>query len=166
MLQRPQPTHCQAESCGEPGCGAAIDQESGPIGQDSLGELVGVVSIRKSPNLYLADLAATAAPVNVVRDHSWGCGWMVLKPLPSLAIGLDAKFGGSGHGLTILRRPRPTVRWAGRAIAGDYKRASTLLSDGFNLVSGRSRTKHVPTPGSVLSSVSLPWLASARMRLE
>src|SRR2546430_3545118 len=77
-------------------------------------------------------------------------------------------FGGSprlrpGGPIPRLRRVLPH-KW-GRATWCQQVGAPWLDRPGFDIASGRSRAKQVPTPGSLRSRVSLPWLTSASFRL-
>src|SRR6266849_4293990 len=114
VLQSSDAAHGQTEASRQP-CGRpAIDQERGAVFQGAGGEVIRIVLARLCTHFDLADLAAPAAPMNVVRNDSRPVGGMYVKPLTRFGVGVQLKVLRGWHQPNYPSTGSSPVRQGGR----------------------------------------------------
>ena len=69
MLERTEPAHGESEARGQPRRRPAIDQEPGAVLQSGGCVLIEIVPCRRLPHIHEANSAASAAPMNLIRNY-------------------------------------------------------------------------------------------------
>ena len=88
VLKPAEPAKRQAEPRWQLSRCPTIDEELGAIFQGAGGEVIRIVLARQLAHVDMADLAAPAAPVNVIRNDPRPWRWMKVEPLTRFGIGV------------------------------------------------------------------------------
>ena len=97
MLERTQPAHGESDARGQPRRRPAIDEEPGAVLQSRGCVLIEIVPSRRFPHIHEANNAASAAPMNLIRNYPGLGGRVGVQPGAYAGIGLQQKVRPGAH---------------------------------------------------------------------